>query len=73
MRIKGAFRAVTRSRLAGKTVCIVDDVTTTGATLAEAKRALREGGARHIMAAVLAKVSHQSPLPNAVDLADMAV
>jgi predicted amidophosphoribosyltransferase len=55
--VKGAFRVPRRLDLSGRSVCLVDDVTTTGATLAEAKRALRVAGARRIYAAVLAKTS----------------
>jgi ComF family protein len=55
--VKGAFRVTHRRDISGRSVCLVDDVTTTGATLAEAKRALREAGARRIYAAVLAKTS----------------
>ncbi len=55
--IHGAFCVAKGYRLAGKTICVVDDVTTTGATLAEARRALREGGVKRIYAAVVAKVS----------------
>lgn len=55
--VKGAFTVPRRLDLSGRSICLVDDVTTTGATLAEAKRALRKAGARKIYAAVLAKTS----------------
>ncbi len=55
--IHGAFRVAKGYRLEGKTVCVVDDVTTTGATLAEARRALMDGGVSQLFAAVVAKVS----------------
>lgn len=54
--IRGAFAVVEKNELRGKTVCIIDDVTTTGVTLEEAKRAFREVGVTRIFAAVLAKV-----------------
>lgn len=61
--VKGAFRVPRRLDLTGRSICLVDDVTTTGATLAEAKRALRKAGARRIYAAVLAKTSALRPPP----------
>lgn len=58
--IKGVFAVSSSYRLNGQTVCVIDDVTTTGATLGEAKRALRDAGAGRIMAAVLARASSAS-------------
>lgn len=55
--IRGAFRAGRGWDLTGKAVCLVDDVTTTGATLREARRALRAAGAKKVLAAVLAKTT----------------
>ncbi|MFQ5411610.1 MAG: ComF family protein, partial [Phycisphaerae bacterium] len=55
--IAGAFRLKRGVRLTGRSVCLIDDVTNTGATLAEAKRTLRAAGARRILAAVLANTS----------------
>ena len=42
-------------RLNGKTCVLIDDVCTTGATLSDAARALREVGARGVNAFVLAQ------------------
>ena len=58
--ILGAFSAVPGADLEGRRVCLVDDVMTTGATLHEAKRILREAGARSVSAAVLAR-AHKGP------------
>lgn len=57
--IKGAFQVVRPSAVAGRTVCLIDDVTTTGATLGEARRALVAGEAARVFAAVVAKASSQ--------------
>jgi len=53
--VRGAFAVVSRSRLEDLTVCLIDDVTTTGATLWEASRTLRGAGVRDVYAAVITK------------------
>lgn len=53
--LRGAFRARRSSGHWPRAVLLVDDVMTTGATLSEAARALREVGIREIHAAVLAR------------------
>lgn len=58
--ILGAFAVVRGAKLDGRRVGLVDDVMTTGATLHEAKRILREAGARSVSAAVLARAHKAS-------------
>jgi ComF family protein len=53
--VRGAFRARTRARLKGRSILLVDDVMTTGATASEAARALRAAGAVRVTLAVLAR------------------
>ena len=58
LNLRGAFMASTSAR--GRRFVIVDDVVTSGATLREAARALREGGAEVVGAATLASTPRRS-------------
>ena len=53
--VRGAFVVTDPDLVRGKTVILVDDVSTSGATLASAATALREHGARTVWAMVFAK------------------
>lgn len=53
--VRGTFGIVRGARVSGISVCLIDDVTTTGATLEEAARTLRKAGVAKIHAAVLSK------------------
>ena len=56
--VRGAFAPRAKTNLSGKSVLLVDDVLTSGATAHEAARVLRSLGAKAIVVAVLA---HESP------------
>ena len=51
--VSGAFQALPDAELSGKTVLLVDDVVTTGATLAECSRVLLMAGAEKVFCATL--------------------
>jgi ComF family protein len=53
--VANAFAVVRPQTVAGKRVLLVDDVMTTGATLAECSRTLLAAGARKVMVAALAR------------------
>ena len=53
--VKDAFEARRPEELRGKTILLVDDVCTTGATLEACARALKEAGARRIGALTVAR------------------
>ena len=51
--VKGAFAVRKGHRFAGRVVCLVDDIKTTGATLNECAKTLKEAGASKVFALVL--------------------
>jgi len=52
--VEGAFAVRYRHRFAGRRVCLVDDIKTTGATLNECAKTLKAAGASKVFALVLA-------------------
>lgn len=70
--VKGCFGPARRPKIAGKTICIIDNLLVTGATIHEVSKVLRKAGARRIYAAVVARASlpgdPQAQIPDAADL-----
>lgn len=61
--IKSAFSVEKGVDLSGRSVLIIDDITTTGATLNECAKALKKAGAENIYAATAARAGKpQSPI-----------
>lgn len=58
--VRDAFRARPNARVAGKSVLLVDDILTSGATCHAAARALKSAGARQVYVAVLARAASTS-------------
>ncbi|MCX6568720.1 MAG: ComF family protein [Candidatus Aminicenantes bacterium] len=53
--VKKAYAVRRRRKISGKTLILIDDVTTTGATLRECARVLLEAGAKEVRAITLAQ------------------
>lgn len=62
--VAGAFSCVEPNLVAGKCILLIDDVTTTGATLCAAAEALRQAGAHAVTALTIAR-----PMPGLTDSA----
>jgi ComF family protein len=56
----GAFRARPNRQLVGRTVLLIDDVLTTGATCGDAARALKKAGAARVVVVVIARTERQT-------------
>lgn len=54
-RIQNGFAIPNPAHVRNKNIILIDDVSTSGATLSEAARTLKAAGARHILALVIAK------------------
>jgi ComF family protein len=52
--IIGSFRVMNEEKIKGRNIILIDDVTTTGATLSEAKKILKNAGAKKIIAFTVA-------------------
>ncbi|MFA4890523.1 MAG: ComF family protein [Candidatus Paceibacterota bacterium] len=53
--LKGAFAIKNPETIFGKNIILIDDVSTTGATIREAKKTLKVGGAKKVIALVVAR------------------
>lgn len=61
--VRGAFQVV-GNPFAGQTVCVIDNLITSGATICEMSRVLRRAGAKRVYAAVVARAGSPGDLRN---------
>jgi len=64
--VRGAFEMGPGSQVDNRRVLLLDDVMTTGATLDACSKALRDAGAKSVVALTVARAAHD-PLPAAVE------
>ncbi len=57
--VLGVYRLAPKAEIAGKRILLVDDVCTTGATLAECVRMLKSGGAASVVCVTFAKTDKE--------------
>lgn len=65
--MRGAFRVGDGARVKGRHVIVVDDVMTTGTTLSECARVLKQAGAEKVWAATVARAFHDADLPEVAE------
>ena len=65
--MRGAFRVSDAARVRGRRVIVVDDVMTTGTTLSECARVLKQAGADKVWAATVARAFHGADLREVAD------
>jgi ComF family protein len=58
--IRGAFKVAHLNKISGRDILLVDDVMTTGTTVAECARVLRRAGARNVWVATVARTLKNS-------------
>ena len=59
--LRGAFAVVKPAEVRGRTIVLVDDVMTTGATISACARALKHAGAARVLGLTLARATPQFP------------
>ena len=59
--VAGVYTAPHPAQVAGQRVLLLDDILTTGATLNEAARTLRQAGARQVVAAAFCRTPPKNP------------
>lgn len=62
--VKGVYRAMDPEAIRGKRILLIDDIITTGATVSEAARVLREAGAASVYVACVASASDPTFRPD---------
>lgn len=60
--MRDAFRVSDAARVKGRSVFVIDDVMTTGTTLSECARVLKQAGAERVWAATVARAFHGADL-----------
>jgi ComF family protein len=61
--VRGVFHLRRRANVESKTLCIIDDVATTGATIREVGRTLKKAGAKEVYGAILTRAGHRPTDP----------
>ncbi len=59
--VRGCFRVTDRKGVKGKTLLVIDDALTTGATVSEMGRVLKGAGAAHVYAFTVTSVEDKTP------------